>query len=299
MTDYAQEHATEARWRAIVARSEGRPGVAGAWESAAEAWIQDKANLADSLEREAGRMQFAAEVRSHITVARSSLEKEMEQEEDDDFMAGFLFADERHPLEETWEHVAAWAEDNPVAADTWADVQVFADKDLMYAETRWRLRHPSSDFSEILTNWIRAAKARLDARMKFEKSRNDLKSQSNDADKQQVYRYMSWGEAAAIWRRANEARTVGHIEEAAALEYIAGSWEHAAASPTVRKIWYVLNQLTEARDAGRAEVALAWERAAQGWREGNEKLAEAWERAAFELEEALAEEEPAEHPDSE
>ena len=297
MADYAQEHATEAHWRASVARSDGRLGVAGAWESAAEAWLQGRAALADSLEREAGRMQFAAEIQSCIVVSRSTLEKEMEQI-DEDVIAGLTLDDRIFAIAETWKHVAEWADGSPAATDAWADTQVYADRDLMYAERQWRLEYPSSDFSEVLTNWIRAAKAMLDATVNRERLREDLTNHASDSDKQQPYRYMAWKEAAITWRRANEARTIGNVEEAAVLERIAGSWEHAAASPTVDKVWYVLKQFTEARDAGRAEVALAWERAAHAWREGKDNLAEAWESAAFELEEALAEEKPAEHPDS-
>lgn len=305
MTDYAQERATEAHWRTIVARSEGRPGIAGAWEAAAEAWLQDKAGLADSLEREAGRMQFAAEVRWHIALARSSLQKEMRQTEpgketDEDFTARFILAGRVFDVVEVWKSVAEWADDNPDATDAWADTLALVDDDLLYAVRRWERVHSSSDFMGVLTNWIHAAKARLDAKVNFEKSRDDLIGESNDSDNQQLHRCMAWEEAIAAWWRANKARTTGNIEEAAALEHIAGSWVHAAASPAVRQMWLVLHQVTEARDAGHTEVALAWERAAHALREGNDKLADIWERAAFELEDALAEEDPAEqHPNSE
>ena len=281
MADRTREYATEARWRAIVARLEGRSGIAGAWGSAAEAWLQGKVALADSLECEAGRMQFAAEVRRHIALAQSSLKKEREQI-GKDIVAGLVLDDKTLAIEETWKHVAEWAEDDPAATDAWADVQVFAEEGLMYAETRWRMQYPSSDFSEILTNWISAAKARIDARVRLEKARDHLK--------QQRHRSWCWAQASVMWRRANEARTIGNIEEAAALEHIAGSLEHAATSPAVEELWFVLHQGIKARDAGRAEVAMAWERAAHAWREGNEKLAETWEGIAFDLEQALTEE---------
>lgn len=304
MADYDREHAVEAQWRAILARSEGSTEVAGAWESAAGAWLQGKAALADSLEREAGRMQFAAEVRWHIAVARSSLRKEMrqtdlEKETDKEFTARFMLAGRLIHIEETWTSVAEWADDDLGATDAWADALVLVNDGLVYAERQWQRVHSSSDFLGVLTNWISTAKARISAKINFDKARNNLTNEANDSDKQQLYRCMAWDEAAVLWRRANHARTIGDVDEAAALEHIAGSLEHAAASPAFEKMWFVLGQVTEARDAGHADVALAWERAAQAWREGNEKRAEAWERAAFELEEVLAEENSAEHPDSE
>lgn len=304
MADYGQEHATEAHWRASVARSEGRPEVAGAWESAAEAWLQGRAALADSVEREAGRMQFAAEVRRHIASARSSLQKEMrqidlEEETDDDFTATFMLTRRLIDIEETWGNVAEWADDNPAATDAWADTLVLIDDGLVYAERQWQGVHSSSDFLVVLTNWIRAAKARINARVNLVRLQNDLVNQSSESDRQQIhFRCMAWEEAVMTWYRANKARTIGNIEEADALEYIAGSLEHAAASPAVRKLWFVLHQIIEARDAGHAEIALAWEKAAQALRNGEDNLADIWERAALELEDALAEEEPAEHPGS-
>ncbi len=258
------------------------------------AWQQNNAALAEDLEREAGRMEFAIEVRKGIARARAQYHRRMREEESAILLAGELIS-----IESAWAHVAKWVESDAEAATVWVQPQ-----ELPYVYTfqgdaagRWAIHFREVNFIENLKAWLDAVKNRIDCQVNLLKKQRDIVQETiSPDDPREMYACFCLEEAIASWHRVIEVRTVGDTDEASSLESRAKTWMRAAESPAAEEIWFPLRQAVEEHDKGRADIALAWEYAANAYLAGKVRIAQAWKSAALELEEAWAEEDTTESP---
>ena len=274
----------------MLARREGRIAAAGAWDSAAAAWAQNRDYLANSLEREAGRREFTAEVQRCVAEATISTATAANRRGIGPFESVTEVESlmERMTLETVWSHIAEWAETNPEeAADAWTSGKVpWIGNELKLAAEEWGHVATSISFPEALDSWLHATKRKIFSLNKYVETivSNPLPTSSPHW----ITPVSAWATTAKVWGYTAAAWAVGDAERARSLERSVSSAGRlgkavAASNMAEAKAWL---SAQEAHDEDLTEVALAWEHAAEAHAEGKTRVAEAWESAAVELEEA-------------
>ena len=295
------EHVLEARLRAWGARLAGQISVAGAWESAAIAWAENKADLAKSLAHESGRLAFVAEARWCVARVKLVYSECMRDHKDDHDYSHMWAAHRMLTLQSAWMHLVEWVAGNAEeSAVVWSNPDklvslYFPEENALFG---WKAEFESIDFIENLTAWLYAVQARDSSWLSSTKSQQLIGTMVNDSDRSRAtWSSIAWAESGNAWQRIVEARALGNVEMVPILTSEAISWSNAAVSPSVEKMWYPLSSASKARQSGCTDAVLAWEKASQAWSEGEDNLAQAWQEAAVVLEEACQGESPSPPPE--
>ena len=285
MTSDIERHEAEARIHAHIARREGKTDVAGAMEAAAVAWGQRKIDLANSLEREAGRMEFTAEARREAERVDAKIRTHLKGETALDTTAFDLIL-----IESAWKRVAEWSEVNPEeAADAWCSGSIsLTESELKILEVEM---NDAVDqlISDDLNAWLRCRKMALICSIKYIESASKAHPTPRG---HQLNFVIAWIKSAVAWINAADAWAVGDASRAKSWERSVaptGLLGRAVAARTEEEAGAWLSA-HRAQDAGHTEAAKAWEHAAKAHAEGKTKIAEAWESATYELEDASTEE---------